>query len=177
MLTEWYPVVKNVNFGMQFSKIAGRAVPTWTGDAVRLTPPEQFAEIRVRRPQAGKANPGVAAASDRGRPLRPGPRNRFRDCRNRRRESRSATSKSSSSIAARQLRAADQAGRPWATTASRSPTPATRPAARLLLVRIDEAAFASREATPIGPHATIEIDVADHRVDRRPAWPRRRCAS
>ncbi len=51
MLTEWYPVVKQFESGKQTNKqaIHGHAYLDW--GAVRLTPPKQFADIRVRGPQ------------------------------------------------------------------------------------------------------------------------------
>ena len=56
MLTEWYPVVKQVDSGQHLDApfIKGRAYLDW--GAVRLTPPEQFADICVRNSD-GQAEP------------------------------------------------------------------------------------------------------------------------
>jgi hypothetical protein len=56
MLTEWYPVVKNFRSGKDADtqSILGHAYLDW--GAVRLTPPEQFANVRVQGPK-GQAAP------------------------------------------------------------------------------------------------------------------------
>jgi hypothetical protein len=65
MLTEWYPVVKQFASGEQtIGRVQGRAYRDW--GAVRLTPPTQFAEVRMRDPQ-GQAVPAslpTVAADD-----------------------------------------------------------------------------------------------------------------
>jgi hypothetical protein len=61
MLTEWYPVVKHFDSGKDNTEqvIVGHAYLDW--GAVRLTPPEQFADIRVRDPK-GQAMPASLPA-------------------------------------------------------------------------------------------------------------------
>ncbi|MBI2824060.1 MAG: hypothetical protein HYX69_05125 [Planctomycetia bacterium] len=56
MLTEWYPVVKQFESGKDndTNAILGHAYLDW--GAVRLTPPDQFADVRVRGPK-GQAVP------------------------------------------------------------------------------------------------------------------------
>jgi hypothetical protein len=66
MLTEWYPVVKRFESGKKDGEttILGNAYLDW--GAVRLTPPEKFADVRVRDP-SGRAVPAslpVVAAVD-----------------------------------------------------------------------------------------------------------------
>ena len=55
-LTEWYPVVTKFESGLNndTNTIVGHAYLDW--GAVRLTPPKQFADVRVRNPK-GKAIP------------------------------------------------------------------------------------------------------------------------
>jgi hypothetical protein len=70
MLTEWYPVVKNFRSGKDADtqSILGHAYLDW--GAVRLTPPEQFANVRVQGPkgQAAPASlPPVGADNHYGR--------------------------------------------------------------------------------------------------------------
>jgi hypothetical protein len=69
MLTEWYPAVKQFESGQQTAERAqgraqGRAYLDW--GAVRLTPPERFADIRVRnrKGQALPASLPPVAAND-----------------------------------------------------------------------------------------------------------------
>ena len=56
LLTEWYPVVKNVNFSMQFSKNGRDGLSYLDRGPVCLTPPEQFAKVRVRDPKTRKVS-------------------------------------------------------------------------------------------------------------------------
>ena len=61
LLTEWYPRAKRAGPGQQnsFGTIQGRAFLDW--GPVRLTPPEQFADVRVRIP-SGKTGKVVPAS-------------------------------------------------------------------------------------------------------------------
>src|SRR4051794_3248224 len=65
-LTEWYPVVKNFQSGKADGsiEIIGRAYLDW--GAIRLTPPKQFADIRVQGPKkkAVPAPPPPVDAND-----------------------------------------------------------------------------------------------------------------